>query len=74
MGNPDTTSICFRFSFMLGRSMSNLHFHDLHTSSYKMIHFLSNVYKWTLTLLRIESSLAVFAIYFMQSAGLVCPE
>ena len=43
--------------------MSNLHFYDLHTSSYKMIYFLSSVYKWTLTLLTVESSSAVFAIY-----------
>ena len=54
--------------------MSNLHFFDLHTSSYKMIYFLSNIYKWTLTLLTVESSWAVFAIYFMWSAGLLCPD
>ena len=54
--------------------MSNLHFYDLHTSSYKMIYFLSDIYKWTLTLLTVESSSVVFAIYFMQSAGLLCPD
>ena len=57
-----------------GRSTSNLHFYDLHTSSYKMIYFLSKVYKWTLTLLTVESSSAVFAIDFMQSAGLLCTD
>ena len=57
-----------------GKSMSNLHLHDLHTSSYKMIYFLSNIYKWTLTLLIVESSLVVFAIYLMQSASLLCPD
>ena len=36
-----------------------------------MIYFLSNVYKWTLTLLIVESSSAAFAIDFMQSAGLL---
>ena len=51
--------------------MRILHFYDLHTSSCKMIYFLSNIYKWTLTLLTVESSSAVFAIYFMGSAGLV---
>ena len=54
--------------------MSNLHFYDLHTSSYKMIYFLSNIYKWMLTLLAVESSWAVFAIYVMRSAGLLCPD
>ena len=54
--------------------MSNLHFYDLHTASYIMIYFLSNVYKWTLTLLTVESSSAVFAIYFVWSAGLLCPD
>ena len=57
-----------------GRSTSNLHFYDLHTSSYKMIYFLSNIYMWTLILLMVESSSAVFAIYFTQSAGLLCPD
>ena len=42
--------------------MSNLHFYGLHTSSYKMRYFLSDIYKWTLTLLTVERSLAVFAI------------
>ena len=51
--------------------MSNLHFHDLHTSSHKIIYFLSDIYKWTLTLLTVESSSAVFAIYFMRLAGLL---
>ena len=54
--------------------MSNLHFYDLHTSSYKMIYFLSNIYKWTLTLLTVENSSAVFTIYFMRSADLLCPD
>ena len=61
---PNTMSICFRFSFRLGRLTRNLHFYDLHTSSYKMIYFLSNIYKWTLTLISVESSSAVFAITF----------
>ena len=39
-----------------------------------MIYFLSNIYKWTLILLTVESSWAVFAIYFMRSAGLLCPD
>ena len=52
--------------------MSNLHFYDLHTSS--LVYFLSNIYKWTLTLLTVESSWVVFAIYFMRSAGLLCPD
>ena len=42
--------------------MSNLHFYDLHTSSYKMLYFLSDIYKWTLTLLTVKSSSAAFAI------------
>ena len=54
--------------------MSNLHFYDLHTSSYKMIYFLSNICRWTLRLLTVESSSAVFAIYFMRSADLFCPD
>ena len=66
--DPDTTSICFHFLFMLG-STSNLHFYDFHTSSHKMIYFLSNVYKWTLTLFTVESCLAVVVIYFTQSDG-----
>ena len=40
----DTALICFRFSFKLG------------ISSYKMIYFLSNIYKWTPTLLTTGSS------------------
>ena len=35
-----------------------------------MIHFLSNIHKWALTLLTVESSSVVFPIYFMQSASL----
>ena len=37
-----------------------------------MIYFVSNIYKWTLTLLTVETSLAMFAIHvcFMQSAGM----
>ena len=35
---------------------------------------LPNIYKWTLTLLTVESSWAVFAIYFMRSAGFLCPD
>ena len=31
-----------------------------------MIYFLSDIYKWTLTLLMVESSRAVFAIYLMR--------
>ena len=54
--------------------MSNLHFYDLHNSNYRMIYLLSNVYKWTLTLLVVETSSAVFAIYFMPSVGLLCPD
>ena len=54
--------------------MSNLHFYDLHTSNYKMIYFLFNIYKWTLTLLTVESSSVVFGGFFMQSAGLLCPD
>ena len=54
--------------------MSNLHFYDLHSSRYKMIYFLSKIYKWTLTLLTAESSSAVVAIYFIWSAGLLCPD
>ena len=34
---------------------------------------LPNVYKWILTLLTVESSSAVFAIYFMRSADLLYP-
>ena len=44
-----------------GRLTSNVHFYDLHTSSYKVIYFLSNIYKWTLTLLTVESFSAVVA-------------
>ena len=33
-----------------------------------MIYFLSNIYKWSLTLLTVESSSVVFSIYFMRSA------
>ena len=62
--------------------MSNLHFYDLHTSSYQIIYIyiiyfiyiLSNIYNLTLTLLTVESSSAVFAIYFLRSAGLLCPD
>ena len=54
--------------------MSSLYFYDGHTSSYKMIYFLSNIYKWTLTLLTVKSSLAVFAIYFLWSTGLLLPD
>ena len=55
--------------------MSNRHCYDLHASSYKMIYFLSNIYKWALTLLTVENSSAVLAIYFiMQLAGLLCPD
>ena len=67
-----------RFAFVSllrkGRLMSNLHFYDLPTLSYNMIDVLSNIYKWTLTLLKVESSSAVFAIYFVLSAGLLCPD
>ena len=49
--------------------MSDLHFYDLHTSSYKMIYFYFNIYKWTLTLPMVESSSAVFAIYFSGQLG-----
>ena len=35
-----------------------------------MIYFLSKIWKWTLTLLTVESSSVVFATYFMWS--LVC--
>ena len=54
--------------------MSSLHFYDPHTSSYKMIHFLSNIYKWTPTLLMVESFLAVFTIYviYISCSQLVC--
>ena len=34
-----------------------------------MIYFQFNIYKWTLTLPMVKSSSAVFAIYFMWSAG-----
>ena len=57
-----------------GRLTSNLHFYDLHTSKLQNDVFLSSIYKWTLTLLRVESSSAVFAIYFIRSAGLLCPD
>ena len=35
-----------------------------------MICFFSNICKWTLTLLTVESSWVVLSIYFMQSVGL----
>ena len=35
---------------------------------------LPNVYKWILTLLTVESSKAVFAIYFMRSVDLLYPD
>ena len=36
-----------------------------------MTYILSNIYKWTLTLLTAESS---SARYFMRLAGLLCPD
>ena len=48
--------------------MSDPHFHDLQTSSYKMIYFKFNIYKWALTLPMVESSSAVFAMYVVSWA------
>ena len=33
----------------LGRLSKNLYIYDLHTSSYKIIYFLPNIYKWILS-------------------------
>ena len=49
--------------------MSDLHFYDLHTSSYKMIYFYFNIYKWMLTLPVVKSSSAVFAIILCGQLG-----
>ena len=45
-----------------GTLTRNLHFYDLHTSSHKVMYFFSYIYKWTLTLLTLESSLAVIVM------------
>ena len=52
--------------------MSNLNFYDLHSSKLQNDAFLFKIYKWTLTLLMVVSSLSVFVTYFMRSAGLIC--
>ena len=56
----DTASICFRFSFKLG------------ISSYKMIYFLSNIYKWTPTLLTTGSSLGGICHIYILCGQPVC--
>ena len=47
-----------------GTLTRNLHFYDLHTSYFKLQSdvFFSYIYKWTLTLLTVESSSAVIVM------------